>query len=141
MSQSALLRRRRPSLAVIESMFKFTLNLIVPRTLKRRPPTSPMENTFDSEKKTNPSPEGTLKPDRPPSSPESAPARRRRGFAAMDRNLVREIARKGGKAAHAAGTAHEFTGEEARAAGRKGGHASHANRRKTIGEQSVETQK
>lgn len=54
--------------------------------------------------------------------------RTRRGFAAMDPNLVREISRKGGKAAHEAGKAHEFTPEEARAAGRKGGLASHAKR-------------
>jgi len=51
-----------------------------------------------------------------------------RGFAAMDRKLVSEIARKGGKAAHSAGTAHEFTQEEAREAGRKGGRATHAKR-------------
>jgi general stress protein YciG len=62
--------------------------------------------------------------------PDAARPRRPRGFAAIDRNLVREIARKGGKAAHAAGTAHEFTSEEARVAGRKGGQASHANRRR-----------
>src|SRR5271166_2642731 len=55
--------------------------------------------------------------------------KRPRGFAAMDRKLVSEIARKGGKAAHSAGTAHEFTSDEARAAGRKGGLASHAKRR------------
>ena len=54
--------------------------------------------------------------------------RRPRGFAAMDRNLVSAIARKGGKAAHEAGTAHEFTSEEAREAGRKGGMATHAKR-------------
>ncbi len=47
----------------------------------------------------------------------------------MDRKLVSEIARKGGKAAHSAGTAHEFTSEEARVAGRKGGRATHAKRR------------
>jgi general stress protein YciG len=52
-----------------------------------------------------------------------------RGFAAMDRSLVSAIARKGGKAAHEAGTAHEFTREEARQAGRKGGQATHAKRR------------
>jgi general stress protein YciG len=46
----------------------------------------------------------------------------------MDRALVRELARKGGQAAHAAGTAHEFTSEEARDAGRKGGQATHAGR-------------
>jgi uncharacterized protein len=44
-----------------------------------------------------------------------------RGFAAMDDERQREIASKGGKAAHASGHAHEFTSEEARKAGRKGG--------------------
>jgi len=44
-----------------------------------------------------------------------------RGFASMDDEKQREIASKGGKAAHAKGTAHEFTPEEAREAGRKGG--------------------
>jgi general stress protein YciG len=48
-----------------------------------------------------------------------------RGFASMDRNKQREIASKGGKAAHQKGTAHEWTSEEAREAGRKGGMASH----------------
>ena len=43
----------------------------------------------------------------------------------MDKALQRTIASKGGKAAHAKGTAHEWTPEEARAAGRKGGTASH----------------
>src|SRR5262245_39046229 len=50
----------------------------------------------------------------------------RRGFASMDPAKRREIASKGGKAAHAQGSAHEFTPEEARAAGRKGGEAAHA---------------
>jgi uncharacterized protein len=49
----------------------------------------------------------------------------RRGFAGMDAQKQREIASKGGKAAHAKGTAHEFTPEEAREAGRKGGQAAH----------------
>lgn len=44
-----------------------------------------------------------------------------RGFASMDEEKQREIASKGGKAAHEKGTAHEFTSEEAREAGRKGG--------------------
>lgn len=44
-----------------------------------------------------------------------------RGFAAMDDEKQREIASKGGKAAHQKGTAHEFTSEEAREAGKKGG--------------------
>jgi general stress protein YciG len=51
-----------------------------------------------------------------------------RGFAAMDREQVRALARRGGKAAHEQGTAHEFTPEEARAAGRKGGNAAHRPR-------------
>jgi len=51
----------------------------------------------------------------------SAPARR--GFAAMSPEKQREIAAKGGKAAHEKGTAHEFTADEARAAGSKGGKA------------------
>jgi general stress protein YciG len=44
-----------------------------------------------------------------------------RGFASMDRERQREIASKGGRAAHAKGTAHEWTADEARVAGRKGG--------------------
>jgi general stress protein YciG len=44
-----------------------------------------------------------------------------RGFASMDVSKRRAIASKGGKAAHALGSAHEFTVEEARVAGRKGG--------------------
>ena len=43
----------------------------------------------------------------------------------MDRGRQRDIASKGGKAAHQKGTAHEWTSEEAREAGRKGGMASH----------------
>ena len=43
----------------------------------------------------------------------------------MDRGKQKEIASKGGKAAHEKGTAHEWTSEEAREAGRKGGMASH----------------
>lgn len=52
----------------------------------------------------------------------------RRGFASMDEDKQREIASKGGKAAHEKGTAHEFTSEEAREAGRKGGEASRGRR-------------
>ncbi len=47
----------------------------------------------------------------------------KRGFASMDPAKQREIASKGGRAAHANGTAHEFTSDEARVAGRKGGEA------------------
>ena len=46
-----------------------------------------------------------------------------RGFASMDPNRQREIASKGGRAAHAKGTAHEWSSDEARVAGRKGGEA------------------
>jgi general stress protein YciG len=51
-----------------------------------------------------------------------------RGFASMSSERQREIARKGGKAAHARGKAHEFTREEAQAAGRKGGERVSENR-------------
>jgi general stress protein YciG len=47
--------------------------------------------------------------------------RERGGFAAMNREKQREIARRGGRAAHQKGTAHEFSREEAQIAGRKGG--------------------
>src|SRR3954469_5799446 len=53
---------------------------------------------------------------------------RSRGFASMNSEKQREIARKGGKAAHEKGTAHEFTADEARAAGRKGGERVSTNR-------------
>ncbi len=54
--------------------------------------------------------------------------RSNRGFASMDREKQREIASKGGRAAHAKGTAHEFDSTEARDAGRKGGVAVSRNR-------------
>lgn len=57
-----------------------------------------------------------------------ATGRSRRGFAAMDERKQREIASMGGRAAHRSGNAHEFTPEEARAAGRKGGEAVSRNR-------------
>ena len=60
-------------------------------------------------------------------------AKEDRGFASMDRAKQREIASKGGKAAHQKGTAHEWTSEEARDAGRKGGLASHKRRREQTG--------
>ena len=58
-------------------------------------------------------------------------AKEDRGFASMDRLKQREIASKGGKAAHQKGTAHEWTSDEAREAGRKGGMASHRRRKET----------
>ena len=57
----------------------------------------------------------------------------RRGFASMSPEKQREIASKGGRAAHQKGTAHEWTSEEARDAGRKGGIASHRRRREQAG--------
>lgn len=58
-------------------------------------------------------------------------AKARRGFAVMDRERQREIARKGGKAAHEKGTAHRWSEAEAKEAGRKGGAASHRNGHRT----------
>ena len=55
-----------------------------------------------------------------------------RGFASMDRTKQREIASKGGRAAHTKGTAHEWTSEEAREAGRKGGLASRRARSEQV---------
>ncbi|MGH7713041.1 MAG: KGG domain-containing protein [Gemmatimonadaceae bacterium] len=52
----------------------------------------------------------------------------KRGFASMDRERQREIASKGGRAAHAKGTAHEWSSGEARLAGRKGGEVVSRNR-------------
>ena len=60
-----------------------------------------------------------------------------RGFAAMDPQAQRAIAAKGGRAAHQKGTAHEFTSEEARIAGRKGGEASRGGRRSTATNEST----
>jgi general stress protein YciG len=69
--------------------------------------------------------------ERDESAPESGSAprgRSNRGFASMDRSKQREIASKGGRAAHQKGTAHEFDSGEARAAGRKGGVTVSRNR-------------
>ena len=75
-----------------------------------------------------------------PAAPISRP-RARRGFAVMDADRVREIARLGGKAAHDAGTAHEFTADEARSAGRKGGLAPHKPRRRKAEMAAVRAQR
>ena len=58
----------------------------------------------------------------------------RRGFASMSREKQREIASKGGRAAHQKGTAHEWTSEEARSAGRKGGQISRGGRGRLVEE-------
>jgi uncharacterized protein len=59
---------------------------------------------------------------------ETRSKRKPRGFAAMDEERQREVASKGGKAAHALGRAHRFTPDEAREAGRKGGRTVSQNR-------------
>jgi uncharacterized protein len=56
----------------------------------------------------------------------------RRGFASMSPEKQREIASKGGRAAHEKGTAHEWTADEARNAGRKGGQVSRGGRGRLI---------
>jgi general stress protein YciG len=61
----------------------------------------------------------------PAITPTTEPLKKKRGFAAMDPTEVSILARRGGIAAHRNGNAHEFTSDEARAAGRKGGVASH----------------
>ena len=64
-------------------------------------------------------------------------AKEDRGFASMDRNKQREIASKGGRAAHSKGTAHEWTSEQAREAGRKGGMSSLRKQPLQFGPESV----
>ncbi len=59
---------------------------------------------------------------------EGGATKERRGFASMSPEKQREIASKGGRAAHEKGTAHEWTSEEARSAGRKGGQISRGGR-------------
>ena len=63
----------------------------------------------------------------------------RRGFASMSREKQREIASKGGRAAHQKGTAHEWTSDEARSAGRKGGQISRGGRGRLVESPQVET--
>ena len=66
-----------------------------------------------------------------PGNSQSAGGTRNRGFASMDPQRQREIASEGGRAAHAKGTAHEFTSEEARRAGamsHKNGNRQSASR-------------
>ncbi len=62
------------------------------------------------------------------------------GFASMDQYRQREIASMGGRAAHSKGTAHEWTCEEAREAGRKGAMASHRKRQEHLREESAPEQ-
>ena len=62
----------------------------------------------------------------------------RRGFASMSPEKQREIASKGGRAAHEKGTAHEWTADEARAAGRKGGQISRGGRGRLVPTSSLD---
>src|SRR3954466_9052633 len=70
--------------------------------------------------------------------PEGGPAvmtgerKERRGFASMSPEKQREIASKGGRAAHEKGTAHEWSADEARNAGRKGGQVSRGGRGRLV---------
>ena len=66
-----------------------------------------------------------------PNEPRKA-GKERRGFASMSPEKQREIASKGGRAAHAKGTAHEWTSDEARRAGRKGGQISRGGRGRLV---------
>jgi general stress protein YciG len=67
-------------------------------------------------------------------------AKEDRGFASMERSRQREIASKGGRAAHEKGSAHEWTSAEAREAGRKGGMASHRRKAQLQGQDSAQDQ-
>jgi len=62
----------------------------------------------------------------------STERKERRGFASMSAEKQREIASKGGRAAHEKGTAHEWTADEARNAGRKGGQVSRGGRGRLV---------
>jgi general stress protein YciG len=57
-------------------------------------------------------------------------AKSKRGFGAMPPDRQRQIASMGGIAAHVKGTAHEFSSDEARTAGQKGGNARAATRKR-----------
>ena len=59
---------------------------------------------------------------------ETPRSKERRGFASMSPEKQREIASKGGRAAHQKGTAHRWSSDEARTAGRKGGLISRGGR-------------
>lgn len=61
-------------------------------------------------------------------------AKKKRGFACMDPKLVSELARRGGIAAHEAGTAHVWDSKSAKVAGRKGGLETHKRRRAAASE-------
>lgn len=67
-----------------------------------------------------------------PEAPATERAKSKKGFASMDPTRRAEIASRGGKAAHAAGTAHKFNSEEGKLAGLKGGNAPHVSRGRQV---------
>jgi general stress protein YciG len=67
-------------------------------------------------------------------------AKEDRSFASMDRHKQREIASKGGRAAHSKGTAHEWTSEQAREAGHKGGMSNQRKKQLQFRRESVPEQ-
>ena len=69
----------------------------------------------------------------------TAERKERRGFASMSAEKQREIASKGGRAAHEKGTAHEWTADEARSAGRKGSQVSRGGRGRLATSEDVPT--
>lgn len=73
--------------------------------------------------------EATTVPEETPATVSvTKPTKARRGFALLSPERRAEIASKGGKQSQANGTAHKFTSDEARAAGKKGGAAFHTRR-------------
>jgi uncharacterized protein len=85
-----------------------------------QPPDGPTSSTAAAREEAAPLSESRRKHDEAGHEP--------RGFAGMDESKQRQIASRGGKAAHEKGTAHEFTPDEARKAGRKGGESVSQNR-------------
>jgi general stress protein YciG len=73
-----------------------------------------------------------------PLAPAADPIKKKRGFAVMDRARVQEFGRRGGVSAHVLGKAHEFSSDEARAAGRKGGMAANAGRRLSLAREATD---
>ncbi len=61
-----------------------------------------------------------------------------RGFAALSPERLAEISARGGRSAHESGSAHRWTSEEAREAGRKGARSTHARRRKAKAEEAAQ---
>jgi general stress protein YciG len=83
----------------------------------------------------------TIEPSSPSNVEPSKPlTQKKRGFATMPPDQVSELARRGGEAAHRKGTAHQFTTEEARVAGRKGGIAAHRTPKAAPTESIIEPQ-